>query len=241
MSRELVQYLKRLERRGIRSVYMPRDHVPAVAPPVADEAPTNDVSKDVAKDVQVSKSTANAAEQLSDIAAIVSKCTECGLHEGRTKTVFGTGDPQAKVIFIGEGPGRDEDQQGKPFVGRSGQLLTKMLAAIDLARDDVYIANIVKCRPPNNRDPQETEVRCCEKYLEQQIDVIKPQLICALGRVSAHWLLQTKDSLASLRQSDNEYRGIPVLVTYHPAALLRNPNFKKNAWEDLKRLRSLIA
>ena len=232
MSRELVNYLKRLEQRGIRSVYVPADHVPA-APAEEAPAPT--------EEAPVSTAGTSAAEQLSDIAAVVAKCKECGLHEGRTQTVFGTGDPKAKVIFIGEGPGRDEDLQGKPFVGRSGQLLTKMLAAIDLSRDDVYIANIVKCRPPNNRDPQEDEVRCCERYLEQQIDIIQPKLICALGRVSAHWLLQTKDSLAAMRQGDNEYRGIPVLVTYHPAALLRNPNLKKNAWEDLQRLRDLIA
>lgn len=233
MSRELIAYLKNLERRGIRSIH--RGEGAAVV--AADTGAASDASIKTKVDDTVSTSV---AETLSDIESIVSKCTECALHEGRTKTVFGTGSPQADVIFIGEGPGRDEDLQGKPFVGRSGQLLTKMLAAIDLARDDVYIANIVKCRPPNNRDPQETEVRCCEKYLEQQIDAIKPKLICALGRVSAHWLLQTKDSLGSLRKSDNEYRGIPVLVTYHPAALLRNPNFKKDAWEDLKKLRSII-
>jgi len=225
---KVISYLRSLERRGIRSVYMAS---------AATAAPSDSASTRKEEDIVASTTV---VQDLAAIEVEVSKCTECALHRGRTRTVFGTGNPQTKVMFIGEGPGRDEDLQGKPFVGRSGQLLTRMLKAIDLERDDVYITNIVKCRPPDNRDPQEDEVRCCEKYLERQIDVIRPALICALGRVSAHWLLQTKDSLASLRRSDNEYRGIPVLVTYHPAALLRNPNLKKNAWEDLQRLRAFI-
>jgi DNA polymerase len=125
-------------------------------------------------------------------------------------------------------------------VGRSGQLLTKIIQAIDLERKDVYITNIVKCRPPENRDPKEDEVRCCEQYLVRQIDLIQPRVICALGRVAAHWLLDTKASLSALRQSKNTYRGIEVIVTYHPAALLRNPHLKKNAWEDFKHLKKLI-
>ena len=225
---QVISYLRSLERRGIRSVYL---RTPAQADPA-------DVVSTTTKENTVTRGT--VVQELAGIEADVSTCTECALHKGRTKTVFGHGSPQTKVMFIGEGPGRDENIQGKPFVGRSGQLLTKMLAAIDLDRDDVYITNIVKCRPPDNRDPQEDEVRCCEKYLERQIDTIKPKLICALGRVSAHWLLDSKESLASLRQSENEYRGTQVLVTYHPAALLRNPNLKKSAWEDLKRLRSII-
>jgi uracil-DNA glycosylase family 4 len=143
-------------------------------------------------------------------------------------------------MFIGEGPGREEDLRGEPFVGRSGQLLTKMLAAIDLDRKDVYITNMVKCRPPGNRDPQEEEVRCCEKYLAAQIDLIRPKIICALGRVAAHWLLDTNESLADLRNRDVSYRGTPVLTTYHPAALLRNPGLKRNAWADFQRLRDII-
>ena len=131
--------------------------------------------------------------------------------------------------------------KGEPFVGRSGQLLTKILAAIDLERKDVYITNIVKCRPPQNRDPKEEEVRCCEQYLVDQIELIKPRLICALGRVAAQWLLQTKDPLGALRKADNEYCGIPVLVTYHPAALLRTPGLKRAAWEDFKRLKTIIS
>ncbi len=180
-------------------------------------------------------------ELLSTLESKVSVCTACALHQGRTHTVFGKGNPRAAVMFIGEGPGRDEDLKGEPFVGRSGQLLTKILAAIDLERGDVYITNIVKCRPPQNRDPMEDEVRCCEQYLIEQIEFIKPRLICALGRIAAQWLLDTKEPLASLRKSDNSYRGIPVLVTYHPAALLRNPEFKRETWEDFKKLKSLIS
>jgi len=184
--------------------------------------------------------TTSVADQLLALDEQVKGCTQCDLHKGRTNTVFGKGNPATKVMFIGEGPGREEDLRGEPFVGRSGQLLTKMIAAIDLTREDVYITNIVKCRPPENRDPQENEVRCCEQYLVAQIDVIKPRIICALGRVAAHWLLDTKESLSALRAGDNAYHDTPVLVTYHPAALLRNPNFKKGAWEDFKRLRDII-
>lgn len=179
-------------------------------------------------------------QRLVELAAQVKVCTDCRLHEGRTHTVFGKGDPAAGVMFIGEGPGREEDLQGAPFVGRSGQLLTKMLAAIDLRRDDVFITNIVKCRPPENRAPEEDEVRCCEKYLSAQIDAIRPRVICALGRVAAQWLLGTTEPLAAMRGADRLYQGTPVLVTYHPAALLRNPNLKRDAWEDFKRLKAII-
>lgn len=178
---------------------------------------------------------------LAELESRVRVCTACGLHQGRTHTVFGTGNPGTAVMFIGEGPGRDEDLKGEPFVGRSGQLLTKILAAIGLEREDVYITNIVKCRPPQNRDPAEDEVRRCEKYLVEQIDIIRPRLICALGRIAAQWLLDTKEPLASLREAENHYRGIPVLVTYHPAALLRNPELKRDAWEDFKKLKALIS
>lgn len=183
----------------------------------------------------------SVADRLGEIEGKVKACTDCALHEGRTRSVFGKGNPSTKVMFIGEGPGRDEDLKGEPFVGRSGQLLTKIIEAIDLTREEVYITNIVKCRPPQNRDPLEDEVRRCERYLIDQIDVIKPRLICALGRVAAQWLLDTKESLSSLRESENSYHGIPVLVTYHPAALLRNPQLKRGTWEDFKKLKAIIA
>ncbi|MEJ2719720.1 MAG: uracil-DNA glycosylase [bacterium] len=191
------------------------------------------------KDADMSIETVE--KRLAGIERVVKVCTKCALHKGRTHAVFGVGDPATRVMFIGEGPGRDEDLKGEPFVGRSGQLLTKILAAIDLRRKDVYITNIVKCRPPDNRDPLEEEVRCCEPYLVEQIELIQPRLICALGRVAAQWLLKTKDPLSALRNTDHEYCGIPVLVTYHPAALLRNPGLKKAAWEDFKRLKAIIS
>jgi DNA polymerase len=258
---ELISYLKSLEQKGIRSLYL--DHASSTEA-VVEDAPTEQGREIVADDdvtTPVDAATAKAktstytktgagkdvemavetvAARLSEIESIVSTCEKCELHTGRTQSVFGVGNPATRVMFIGEGPGRDEDLRGEPFVGRSGQLLTKILAAIDLERKDVYITNIVKCRPPQNRDPREEEVRCCEKYLVDQIELIQPRIICALGRVAAQWLLQTKDPLATLRNADNEYCGIPVLVTYHPAALLRNPGLKKGAWEDFKRLRAII-
>jgi DNA polymerase len=183
---------------------------------------------------------ASTIDALEDLRATVSGCEKCALFESRTNTVFGVGTHETKVMFIGEAPGRDEDLKGEPFVGRAGQLLTKILAAIDLKREDVYITNILKCRPPNNRDPQESEVRCCEAYLKQQIALIEPRYICALGRVAAQWLLQTNAPLGALRAGEYLYEGIPVIATYHPAALLRNPNFKKPCWEDMKKLRDLL-
>jgi DNA polymerase len=177
-----------------------------------------------------------------DLAALetaVSKCERCGLAGGRTRTVFGSGDPASRIVFIGEAPGRDEDLQGLPFVGRAGQLLTKMLAAIGFARDEVYITNILKCRPPNNREPQEDEMTACEPYLTRQLAIMRPVLICALGRIAAHGLLKKTTALGALRQGVHYYHDIPVAVTYHPAALLRNPNLKRDAWEDLQAMRRL--
>ncbi|MDH3215665.1 MAG: uracil-DNA glycosylase [Candidatus Krumholzibacteria bacterium] len=231
----LISYLEMLQRKGIKSIYL-------TPPGAVHEATAEQKQLSGDQERSVAKETMGGiVEKLSEVDAKVSVCEDCGLHRGRTNTVFGTGNPGTKVMFIGEGPGRDEDIQGKPFVGRSGQLLTKMLGAIDLSREDVYITNIVKCRPPDNRDPQEEEVRCCEKYLIAQIDLIRPRIICALGRVAAHWLLDTKDSLAALRNRENFYRGTQVLVTYHPAALLRNPGLKRGAWEDFKQLTAIIS
>ena len=158
---------------------------------------------------------------------------------GRTRTVFGSGNPSSKIVFIGEAPGREEDLQGLPFVGRAGQLLTKMLAAIGFAREEVYITNILKCRPPGNREPQEDEMTACEPYLVRQLELIRPAMICALGRIAAHGLLKKTTALGILRQGVHYYNDIPVAVTYHPAALLRNPNLKRDAWEDLQTMRKL--
>jgi DNA polymerase len=174
-----------------------------------------------------------------ELERMVAGCTRCGLHETRTNTVFGDGDGSSGLVFIGEAPGRDEDLQGVPFVGRAGKLLDRMIAAIGFSREEVYIANILKCRPPNNRDPKEDEVSSCEKYLARQIELLEPRIICALGRVAGQNLLGTKAPLRALREGIHNYNGIRVIVTYHPAALLRNPNWKKGAWEDLQLLKRL--
>jgi uracil-DNA glycosylase family 4 len=177
-----------------------------------------------------------------DLAALermVAACERCSLCAGRTRTVFGSGNPASKIVFVGEAPGREEDLQGLPFVGRAGQLLTKILAAMGFTRDEVYITNILKCRPPGNRDPQEDEMHACEPYLARQLELISPAIICALGRIAGHGLLKKGTSLSVLRQGVHYYNDIKVAVTYHPAALLRNPNLKRDAWEDFQMVRRL--
>ena len=166
----------------------------------------------------------------------VVSCTECELHRTRTQTVFGTGNRQAEWMVVGEAPGADEDRQGAPFVGRAGQLLTAMLRAIGLTREEVYIANILKCRPPRNRDPRPEEVACCEGYLHRQVELVRPRIILAVGRIAAHNLLKTDVSLSRMRGRCYRYSDtdIPVVVTYHPAYLLRSPSEKRKAWEDLR-------
>ncbi len=179
-------------------------------------------------------------DDLGTLARMVSECRKCGLCETRTNTVFADGSPKAKLLFIGEAPGRDEDLKGLPFVGRAGQLLDKMISAIDLRREDVYICNVLKCRPPENRTPAPGEVEQCLPYLEQQLALVQPSLICALGLSAAQALLKTKSSMGSLRGRTFEYRGIPLIPTYHPAALLRNPSLKREAWEDMQRVRDTL-
>lgn len=173
----------------------------------------------------------------------VSQCTACTLHQTRTQTVFGVGNRQAKLMIIGEAPGFHEDQQGEPFVGRAGQLLTAMIKTIGFERSDVYIANILKCRPPENRDPLAEEVATCTAFLDQQIALIQPRLLLAVGRIAAHYLLKTKSSLESLRNKTHQYgeNHTPLMVTYHPAYLLRNPGDKKKAYMDLLFTQKLLA
>jgi len=170
----------------------------------------------------------------------IKNCLLCELGKTRTNFVFGTGNPNAKLMFVGEAPGKDEDLQGEPFVGRAGQLLNKMLQAIGSKREDVYIANVLKCRPPKNRDPKPDEIDKCEPYLLHQIDLIKPAVIVALGRFGGASLLRTSMSLGDMRKSEHLYNNIPLIVTYHPAALLRNPQWKRQAWEDLKKIKTYL-
>lgn len=177
------------------------------------------------------------SQELESFYDKIKNCKECHLHSFRTNLVFGIGNPQAKVMFVGEAPGREEDLKGNPFVGRAGQLLDKILQAINFQREEVYIGNVLKCRPPENRDPLPEEVEKCEPYLLKQIEIIKPRIICALGRISAQVLLKTKLPLNQLRGKFHDYHGTRFLVTYHPAALLRYPKYKHQTWEDVKLLR----
>jgi len=168
-------------------------------------------------------------------------CSRCKLHTlGRRQIVFGVGNPDADLMFVGEAPGADEDVKGEPFVGRAGQLLTKIIEAIGLKREDVYIANVIKCRPPQNRNPEPDEVETCEPFLFRQIDAIKPKVVVALGSFAARALLRTQDPISRLRGRVYEYRGAKLIPTFHPAYLLRNPSSKKEVWEDMKFVRSLL-
>jgi len=183
------------------------------------------------------------AETLPAIRADLGDCTRCRLHGlGRRQIVYGVGNPQADLMFVGEAPGADEDLQGEPFVGRAGQLLTKIIEAIGLTRDQVYIANVIKCRPPGNRNPEPDEVTSCQPFLNRQIDAIHPRVIVALGTFAAHALLQTDAPISRLRGRVHDYRGGAKLIpTFHPAFLLRSPDRKRDVWEDMKTVRALLA
>ena len=184
---------------------------------------------------------ASPADALAAIRTDIGDCTRCKLHGmGRTQIVFGVGNPEADLMFVGEAPGADEDVQGFPFVGRAGQLLTKIIEAIGLKREDVYIANVIKCRPPGNRNPEPDEVETCEPFLFRQIDVIKPKVVVALGTFAARALLRTLDPISRLRGRVYEYRGAKLIPTFHPAYLLRNPSSKREVWEDMKLVRKLL-
>jgi len=188
---------------------------------------------------EVEKEKWEKTTSLDQLEKLISNCTKCRLHKGRNKFVFGSGNPNADVLVIGEGPGAEEDKQGLPFVGRAGKLLTDMLKAIKFERQEVYIGNIVKCRPPENRTPMQDEMDTCIPYLKKQCELIKPKLILCLGLTAAKGLLKKRESLGQLRKDIYEYEGAKVLVTYHPAALLRNPHWKKDCWEDLKKFRKM--
>ncbi|HYH46944.1 MAG TPA: uracil-DNA glycosylase [Thermoanaerobaculia bacterium] len=202
----------------------------ATAPPAS---PARAATAPAPGDVPLSESAA----ALAALAAEAAVCTRCRLAQGRHLVVFGSGDPAADLMFIGEGPGAEEDRQGLPFVGPAGELLTKIIQAMDLTRDQVYIANVVKCRPPGNRDPQPEEVAACRGYLERQIDLVKPRVIVALGKTAAQALLGNESPVGRMRGQWFAARGVPTLVTYHPAALLRNPALKRPTWDDMQQVR----
>jgi len=227
-------YLKEL---GIGPLWRRRTAVPEMAAATANEPAVAESDERRAAILRMDW----AALQVS-----AAECTACRLHEKRTQAVFGVGDQKADWLFVGEGPGAEEDAKGEPFVGQAGKLLDNMLAAIQLKRGkNAYIANVVKCRPPGNRNPEEDETAACEPYLTRQIELIQPKLIIALGKVAAQQLLATQAAVGSLRGQLHQHRGIPLIVTYHPAYLLRNLPDKAKAWEDLcfavSTMNSLIA
>jgi len=195
-----------------------------------------DVKEPCARE-DVSDSVVSGQQTLSELESAVCGCLRCPLGSTRKSFVFGEGNPAADIMFVGEAPGAEEDAQGKPFIGRAGKVLTDMIIAMKLRREDVFIGNILKCRPPNNRDPKPEEIEKCEPILIRQIEIINPRIICALGRIAGQTLLRTKASLGSLREKFHDYHGVKLIVTYHPAALLRNPHWKHPTWEDLKMLR----
>jgi len=184
--------------------------------------------------------TGNVSSEMQNLLNKVSVCTECPLHKTRSNVVFGEGNTNARLMFIGEGPGAEEDRQGRPFVGRAGQLLTKMINAMGLEREEVFIANIVKCRPPQNRNPFKDEISTCIGYLYKQIEIIKPEVIISLGGVAAQTLLNTEKGISRLRGKFTEFKGIKIMPTFHPAYLLRNPKMKKPAWEDLQEVMKIL-
>ncbi|MHB8481233.1 MAG: uracil-DNA glycosylase [Nitrospiria bacterium] len=180
------------------------------------------------------RSEETGCKTLEEVRNWLGECHRCKLHSTRTQIVFGSGNPQPELVFVGEGPGEEEDLQGKPFVGRAGQLLTKMIEAMGLTREDVYIANIVKCRPPKNRNPEADEISSCSPFLTAQLSVLKPKVICTLGTFASKFLLKTEEKISKLRGRFHLVQGVKVMPTYHPAYLLRNPSEKKVVWEDLQ-------
>jgi len=205
-----------------------------------DEGPAEDSVQEPQESQEV-RVYASAADALVGIRENLGDCTRCKLHGlGRRQIVFGAGNPDADLMFVGEAPGADEDVQGEPFVGRAGQLLTKIIEAIDLRRQDVYIANLIKCRPPGNRNPEPDEMEQCEPFLLRQIDAIRPKVIVALGKFAAQSLLRTTDPITRLRGREYKYRDAILMPTYHPAYLLRMPSAKRDVWADMKRVRAIL-
>ena len=208
------------------------DQVVSVAPAVSTEIDPSVLEPDSPAMIIAEPEYSSLTEHRQAIC----ECKRCGLGETRTKFVYGAGSPKADLMFIGEAPGADEDRQGEPFVGRAGQMLDKILAAMKLRRDEIYIANILKCRPPGNRDPLPEEMDKCFEYLREQVRLIRPKIICAMGRIAAQALLNTGTPLGKLRRNWHTYEGVPMMVTYHPAALLRFQKYKRDTWEDMKML-----
>ncbi len=236
---QLAEHLRFAGELGVRGVS--RDATWRKRRDEADSPEISDTPTETSPGVTPAVLFTTSAEALAAVRVDLGDCTRCKLHMlGRKQIVFGVGNPDADLMFVGEAPGADEDIQGIPFVGRAGQLLTKIIEAINLRREDVYIANVIKCRPPQNRNPDPDEVETCEPFLFQQIDVIKPKVIVALGTFAARALLRTLDPISRLRGRVYEYRAAKLVPTFHPAYLLRNPSSKREVWEDMKLARRLL-
>lgn len=210
-------------------------------PPAKPTAARSAPQKKKAAVPPLNRSSVPVSKDLEIIRVDLKNCKLCKLSPSRKNIVFGSGHPNADLMFVGEAPGADEDEQGLPFVGRAGQLLTKIIEAIDMRREDVFICNILKCRPPGNRNPETDEIAACEQFLFRQIDAVKPKVICALGASSAKTLMQTKEPISRIRGNLVDYRGAKLMATFHPAYLLRNPNEKRKVWEDVQTIRDYIA
>jgi len=232
LATSLRRHLERRQRVGIRTLAKgtPLEVKPALAG-------KDNLLGGTVDDLFAENSAALQTQSLEELRAAIGDCRRCKLCSGRTNLVFGVGNPHAALMFVGEGPGRDEDLQGEPFVGRAGQLLTDIITkGMGLNREDVYIANVVKCRPPENRNPEPDEVAACEPFLKKQIDLIRPKIIVGLGKFAVQTLLQSKAPITKLRGNWHSYHGIKLMPTFHPAYLLRNPADKKLVWEDIKKV-----
>jgi len=240
--RESLLFLKSLKADGIEHVYLKqsRDHAPRTT---SHEKDKDREPRTTTPDITaVAHGPCPVSPEIEALRAKVEKCKLCGeLAKTRKKVVFGAGNIQAKLVFVGEAPGADEDEQGLPFVGRAGQLLTKIIEAMGMARDQVFICDVQKCRPPHNRPPAPGEVVHCRPYLKRQLEIIKPKVIVALGNHAVKTLLQTEQGISQLRGTFQTYEGIPMMCTYHPAYLLRSPGEKRKVWEDMKKVMQLLA
>ncbi len=224
-------------------VETPRPAADAERPGETDDMPSDEALAAMPADTPPAAAVALApAEALAALRQVIGPaCTRCKLHTlGRRQVVFGVGNPQARLMFVGEAPGEDEDKQGEPFVGRAGQLLTKIIEAIGMTREQVYIANVIKCRPPGNRNPEPDEVLTCEPFLFEQLGIIQPRIVVALGKFAAQSLLRTTEPITKLRGRVFDWRGASLIPTFHPAYLLRNPPAKREVWEDMKKVRELL-
>lgn len=229
----LKRYLERRQRAGLR--YLPKASSPVPIHAIPNEIPN--IMAGIEFDMLAETDVAAQAESLESLRTAIGDCRRCKLCSGRTNLVFGIGHPRAKLMFVGEGPGRDEDLKGEPFVGRAGQLLTDIITkGMGLRREDVYICNVVKCRPPENRNPEPDEVAACEPFLKKQIDIVRPDIIVGLGKFAVQTLLNSKVPISKLRGVWASYHGIKLMPTFHPAYLLRNPADKKLVWEDIKQV-----